>query len=305
MKKILNKILVVIAFTVIAVACKKVNDGSSFNNPFVDITNLGTGAYITLNSNGNLNLNFAAINASKVSVKVDAYNNGAKIKEIKLYVFKGSSSDPKAWKLVKTVPFSGTTELSATGAEIATAYGTTTAALFSPGQVYTFYNQIITDDGRIFDLSNTVGALESNSNYNACMRWTAFVVCPFTGGMTGNYKVISDDDWQDWAAGDIVKVTDGPLANMIDISQVWPNPAYGSVKTPLTIKIDPQTGAATLGISSTTAWADYGILTTSYTPSSGTLGYVFSCTGYIGLKIGIKGSNGADYGINTLILQKQ
>ena len=305
MKKILNKILVAIAFTVIAAACKKVNDGTSFNNPFVDITNLGTGAYITLNSAINYNLNFAAITTSKVGVKVDAYNNGAKIKEIKLYVFKGSSADPKAWKLVKTVPFSGTTELSATGAEIATAYGTTPAALFSPGQFYTFYNQIITDDGRIFDLSNTIGALESSSNYNASMRWTAFVVCPFTGGMTGNYKVVQDD-WQDWNVGDIVQVTDGPSANMIDISKVWPNPAYAVVKTPLTVKIDPLTGSATLGISSTTVWADYGGggLTTSYTPASGTIGYVFSCTGYIGLKMGLK-YGATDYGANALILQKQ
>ena len=302
MKKILNKILVAIAFTVIAAACKKVNDGSSFNNPFVDINNLGTGAYITLNSAVNYNLNFAAITTSKVGVKVDAYNNGAKIKEIKLYVFKGSSADPKAWKLVKTVPFSGTTELSATGAEIATAYGTTTTALFSPGQFYTFYNQIITEDGKIFDLSNTIGPLESSSNYNSCMRWTAFVVCPFTGGMNGNYKVVQDD-WADWNVGDIVQVTDGPAANQINLSKVWPNVAYGNVVNPLVVKMDPATGAASL-ISNNLVFADYGQLTSAYTPSSGTLGYVFSCTGYIGLKIGLKYGS-SDQGTLALILQKQ
>jgi hypothetical protein len=300
MKKILNKILVAIAFTVIAASCKKADLAT--NNPFVDVTNLGAGAYITFNSAINYNLNFAAIGASKVGIKVDAYNNGAKIKEIKLYVFKGSSADPKAWKFIKTVPYSGTTELSATGAEIATAYGTTTAALFSPGQFYTFYNQVITEDGKVFDLSNTLGALESSSNYNASFRWTAFVVCPFTGGMTGNYKVVQDD-WQDWSPGDIVKVTDGPAANQINLSAVWPNPVYGNVVNPLVIKIDPATGAATLATNNV-VFADYGQLTSAYIPAAGTLGYVFSCTGYVGLKIGVRYGT-SDQGTLTLILQKQ
>ena len=303
MKKILNKILVAIAFTVIAASCKKAD--LSTNNPFVDVTNLGAGAYVTLNSAINYNLNFAAIGASKVGVKVDAYNNGVKIKEIKLYVFKGSSADPKAWKLVKTVPFSGTTELSATGAEIATAYGTTTGALFAPGQFYTFYNQIITEDGKSFDLSTTLGALESSSNYNSCMRWTAFVVCPFTGGMAGKYKV-EQDDWADWSVGDIVNVTDGPGANQINISQVWPNIAYGSVPNPLLINVAPATGTASLGISTTTVWGNYGsYVTTAYTPAAGTLGYVFSCTGKITLKIGVKATGFGDQGTLALILQKQ
>ena len=300
MKKTLNTILVAVVFIVLGASCKKADLAT--NNPFVDVTNLGKGAYITLNSAVNYNLNFAAISTSKVGVKVDAYDNGVKIKEIKLFVFKGSSADPKAWKLVKTVPFSGTTELNATGDEIAKAYGTTAAALFSPGQYYTFYNQVVTEDGRTFDLSTTQGALESSSNYNTCFRWTAYVVCPFTGGMTGNYKVLQDD-WQDWSVGDIVKVTDGPAANQINLTAVWPNPAYGNAVNPLVIKIDPATGAATLATNNV-VFADYGQLTSAYIPSAGTLGYVFSCTGYIGLKIGVKYGS-SDQGTLALILQKQ
>ena len=227
MKKILNKIVVAIVFIVFAASCKKAD--LALNNPFVDINNLGTGSYITLNAAINYNLNFAALSTSKVGVKVDAYaKNIGKIKEIKLYVYKGSSADPKAWKFIKTVPYNGTTELSATGDEIAKAYGTTTGALFSPGQFYTFYNQVITEDGKTFDLSNTAGALESSANYNACFRWTAYVVCPFTGNMAGTYKVIADG-WEDWAPGDLVKVTDGPAINQVNISQVWPGaPAGGT-----------------------------------------------------------------------------
>ncbi len=296
MKKIFNKILIAIAFTALVSSCQK--DDLALNNPFVDINNLGKGAYVTLNSTTNVNLNFAAIDASSVGVKIDPYDNGVKIKEVKLYVFKGSSSDPKAWKLVKTVPMAGTTTIAATGAEIAKAYGTTSAALFAPGQFYTFYHQIVTEDGKTYDISNTVGALESATGYRACMRWTAYVICPFTGGMTGTYKVIQDD-WEDWAPGDLVKVTDG-AAGEINLSDVWPNPKYGDkIGSGLTIKVNAQTGAASLG--TTALFADYGYTVKATSVS----GYVFSCTGYIGLKIGLFATGYGDQGTKNLILQKQ
>jgi hypothetical protein len=296
MKKIFNKILIAIAFTALVSSCQK--DDLALNNPFVDINNLGKGAYVTLNSTTNVNLNFAAIDASSVGVKIDPYDNGVKIKEVKLYVFKGSSSDPKAWKLVKTVPMAGTTTIAATGAEIAKAYGTTTAALFAPGQFYTFYHQIVTEDGKIYDISNTVGALESATGYRACMRWTAYVICPFTGGMTGTYKVIQDD-WLDWAKGDLVKVTDGATGE-INLSDVWPNPVYGEkIGKGLTVKVNAQTGAASLG--TTDLFADYGYTVKATSVS----GYVFSCTGYIGLKIGLFATGFGDQGTKNLILQKQ
>ena len=296
MKKIFNKILVAIAFTALVSSCQK--DDLANNNPFVDVNNLGKGAYVTLNSSTNVNLNFAAIDASTVSVKIDAYDNGVKIKEVKLYVFKGSSADPKAWKLIKTVPMTGTTTISATGAEIAKAYGTTTAALFAPGQFYTFYHQVVTEDGKTYDISNTLGPLESAAGYKACMRWTAFVVCPFTGGMAGTYKVIQDD-WEDWSPGALVKVTDGD-AGEVNLSDVWPNPKYGDkLGKGLTIKVNAQTGAASLG--STDFFADYGYTVKATSVS----GYVFSCTGYIGVKIGLFATGYGDQGGKNLILQKQ
>ena len=296
MKKIFNKILVAIAFTALVSSCQK--DDLALNNPFVDVNNLGKGAYVTLASTTNVNLNFTAIDASSVGVKIDPYDNGVKIKEVKLYVFKGSSADPKAWKLIKTVPMAGTTTISATGAEIAKAYGTTTAALFKPGQFYTFYHQVVTEDGKTYDISNTLGALESASGYKACMRWTAFVICPFTGGMAGTYKVIQDD-WEDWAPGALVKVTDGD-AGEINLSDVWPNPKYGDkIGKGLTIKVNAQTGAASLG--ATDFFADYGYTVKATSVS----GYVFSCTGYIGVKIGLFATGYGDQGGKNLILQKQ
>lgn len=296
MKKILNILLVAIAFMVVGTSCQK--EGLALEKPFVDINFFGKGAYITLNKSVNVNFNYAAISTSKVSVLVDPYNNGIKIKQVKLYVVKSANADPAAWKLVKTVDVNGTTELSATGAEVATAIGTPAATLFAPGQFYTFYNQVITEDGRTFDLSNTLGALENATGYNACFRWTAYVVCPFTGGMKGNYKVIADG-WEDWPIGAIVPVADGPGANQVDLSGVYPGGGY--VKNKLVVNVDPNTGAASI------PRVDYGSYSPTgavYSAAAANAGYIFSCTGYIGLKIEhFYGTS--SYGFYSLILQKQ
>lgn len=300
MKKILNNILVAVAFMVIATSCQK--EGLALEKPFVDINFFGNGAYITLNSSVNVNLNYAAIASSKVSVKIDPYvskdGKGSPIKQVKLFVVKGSNADPKAWKLVKTFDVNGTTEVGATGAEIATAIGTPAATLFAPGQFYTFYNQVITADGKTFDLSNTLGALENASGYNACFRWTAYVVCPFTGNMAGKYKVIADG-WEDWGIGDIVTVADGPGANQIDLSAVYPGGGY--VKNKLVVNINAATGSASV------PRVDYGSYSPAgavYSAAASNAGYVFSCTGYIGLKIEhFYGTS--SYGFYNLTLQKQ
>jgi hypothetical protein len=296
MKKILNILLVAIAFMVVGTSCQK--EGLALEKPFVDINFFGKGAYITLNKTVNVNFNYAAISTSKVSVMVDPYNNGVKIKQVKLFVVKNANADPATWKLVKTVDVNGTTELSATGAEVATAIGTPAATLFAPGQFYTFYNQVITEDGKTYDLSNTLGALENATGYNACFRWTAYVVCPFTGGMKGNYKVIADG-WEDWALGAIVPVGDGPGANQVDLSGVYPGGGY--VKNKLVVNVDPNTGAASI------PRVDYGSYSPTgavYSAAAANAGYIFSCTGYIGLKIEhFYGTS--SYGYYSLILQKQ
>ena len=296
MKKIINILLVAIAFMVVGTSCQK--EGLALEKPFVDINFFGKGAYITLNKTVNVNLNFAQLATSKVSVMVDPYNNGVTIKQVKLYAVKGTNADPKAWKLVKTVDINGTTELSATGSELATAFGVTLANLVNPGEYFTFYNQVVTADGKTFDLSNTLGALENATGYNACFRWSAYVVCPFTGGMAGKYKVMQDD-WVDWNKGDIVNVTDG-AAGEINLSQVWPNPAYGAIVSPgFIVKVDPATGTASL--KSTAAFAAYGYKLNASSLS----GYVFSCTGYIGLRVGLYAAGYGDQGVNALVLQKQ
>lgn len=298
MKKIISYICL---FSLIFISsCKK----SGVQNPLADVANLDVGSYITLAAT--VNLNFAYNNpASTVSIKVNQY--GGEVVSVVLYVVAGSNSNPAAWKKIKTVPFTGNgTVLSATSQEVATALGVTVASL-APGNFYTFYNQVLTKDGKKYDLSNTLGALENNSNYNAVFRWQAFITCPFTSPVAGNYRVVQDD-WQDWSPGDIVQVLDGPAANQINLSKVWPNPAYGDIVNPLVVKIDAATGTATVPLVTFannypgTATAQ-GANSSSGAGDTVPCGYVFSCTGYITLTMLVK-YNGSSQGNLKLVLQK-
>lgn len=292
MKKIINFCLFGL---IVLSSCKK----SGEQNPLADVANLGVGSYITLASAGNANLSFNSP-TSKVSIKVDQYAGSGEVDKIVLYVVEGSNSSPSAWKKIKTIPYTGPgTELSATSQEIATALGRTVASL-TPGNFYTFYNQIITKDGRTFDLSNTLGALENNSNYNAVFRWQAYVTCPFMGPVGGSYKVIQDD-WEDWVPGDVVQVVDGPGANQIDLSKIWPNPAYGSIVNKLLVNIDPATGTAKVPL---VTFGSYSPLATAQGAGAGDVaGYVFSCTGFITLNMKVT-YNGSSQGNLKLVLQK-
>lgn len=292
MKKI--SIYISLFLGVLLFSCKK----TEITNPLADFKNLGIGSYITRVSNINLNMDYN-VGTSKVGITVDQY--GSEIDKIVLYVVAGANPTPSAWKKIKTISFTGKgTEVSTTEQEVATALGEPISAL-TPGNYYTFYNQVVTKDGKTYDVSNTPGALESNSNYNAVFRWQAYVTCPFTGGMTGNYKVMQDD-WADWSVGDIVQVTDGPAANQINLSNVWPNPAYGSVVNPLLVNVAPENGVAKVPL---VTFGAYSPLTTAQGANAGDVaGYVFSCTGFITLSMKVV-YNGSNQGNLKLVLQKQ
>jgi hypothetical protein len=289
--------------SLLILGCKK--EGG---NPLADIANLSFGAYPTLTSVVNLNFNFAALSTSKVAIKVTEYKSGdanSAIQNIKIYVVKGASADRTAWKLVKTVPYTDGVELSCTGSELATALGVPIGS-FTPGDYYTFYNQVITKDGRSFDIVNTPLALGSLSAYNAAFTWQAYITCPFTGGMAGSYTVVRDD-WADWSPGDVVQVVDGPGANQIDLWKVWPNPAYGDVVNHLIVNVDPTNGVAKVPL--VTFANNYpGTATAQGADANGAgdnvaCGYVFSCTKYITLTMKVT-YNGSSQGNLVLILKQ-
>lgn len=293
MKKI--TILFSVILLIFAQSCKK----SGEQNPLSDVENLGKGSYPTLLSNINLNFNYN-VPTSKVNIKIDKY--GEDIDKVNIFVVEGANTNPTAWKRLKTVAFTGSgTELSATSLEVATVLGVTVTSL-SPGNFYTFYNQVVTKDGKTYDVNNVGNALGSNSNYNACFSWTAYITCPFVGPIGGSYRVVFDGDWQDWNTNDIVQVSDGPGLNQVNLSRVWPNPAYGVISSPLLVNVDPATGSAKVPL--VTFAVNYpGTATAQGSGVADFAGYVFSCTGYITLTMNVK-YNGSPQGALKLKLQK-
>ena len=300
MKKIIFSIALCSLLFVVN-SCKK-TDGVT--NPLSSVSNFGVGAYVVLDSTINANMNAAALATSSVGVIVHQYPGSDPIDHIDVYVAAGSTYDTTKWKKVKTVPLTSSTTISVSGTELAAALGVSISSI-SPGNFYSFYNRMFTKSGQRYDVNNTGtnagSGLLGGTNYYACFSFVANVVCPFVAPMAGTYKVIYDDDWADNTDGSLVQVTDGPGANQLNISKVWPNPAYGSVINPLYIVVDPSTGVAS--VPSGISWGNYG----SYTCSTGTgsSGNVFSCTGYVTMKIHILATVYGDQGICKLILQKQ
>ena len=261
---------------------------------------LGKGSYLTLVSQGNTSLN-ATDPASSVSQVVNFY--GEPVESVNLYVSATATVDKTKWKLLKNIPFSGETTLSATNAQIATALGRTPGAL-APGTTFFLYNEAVLKDGKMFSIANTNAIdLESQPPFNVAFRWQAIVVCPYNPAtIAGTYRVVQDD-WQDWVTGDLVQVTAGAGANQVDISKVWPNAAFATVVTPLTITVNPATGAATIPANVTFGnYVSGGYMAIT---STGNTGFVFSCTGQITIRVHILAPPFGDQGFFQLILQKQ
>ena len=289
MKKIFS--IITAATLLFLFGCKKGDINGAFESQ-------STGSYVTKVAIGNAIINYANLAGSKVDVTVKEYGNP--VDKIKIYVSKGNATTDKTlWKAIKEVPYSGDTKLEVTATEIATALGIPVTGL-ETGATYSLYNQVISKDGQVHDISNMNSAMYGSPNYNALMTWQAVVVCPFTGNMAGTYKVIKDD-WVDWSPGALVQVTDGPGANQINLSQVWPNPAYGTTVNPFVVNVAPATGAATITAGVTIG--DYGSYT--FVTGSGSTGYVFSCTGDIKLVVRMSAPPYGDQGNLGLILKKQ
>ena len=301
-------LLFALAMLITISSCKK--SGSSIN-PLANYKNLAVGAYLTLDSTLNVNFNSTALATSQVGIEVSQFPDGQAVQSIVLFVSTSTSIDTTQWHKIKTVQYSGAkTKLTATGQEMATALGKP-LSYFQPGTNYTFFTRVITKSGQTFDSSNTgndagTGFL-TGPTYKAAFTFTAFIVCPFIGPVGGTYKVVRDD-WVDWSPGNFVQVTDGG-ANQINLSQVYPGAPDGGVSTgKFIVNIDPATGTAYIPTEDIGNYGGGDFNVTGYggavDPKLGTqAGYVFSCTGYIGVTVDFATTSGTDYGPQTLILQ--
>jgi len=272
-----------IFFILLILSCNKPED-------FYD--ELGQGSYLTLVKQNNALLN-ALDPASIVGQVVNSY--GEPVESVNLYVSATATVDKTKWKLLKNIPFSGETTITTSNSEVATALGLTPGAL-APGSVFHLYNEAVLKDGRKFGSYNTSDVdLENQAPFNAALHWAATVVCPYDAStIAGTYEV-RRDDWQDWGVGEQVQVSAGAGANQVDLSQVWPNPAFGDVVNPLTLNVDPTTGVVTIPVGVT--FGNYGGFMAITDP--GSTGFIFSCTGQINIRVSIRGQ-----GLNQLNLKK-
>ncbi|MDX2046645.1 MAG: hypothetical protein SFU87_07645 [Chitinophagaceae bacterium] len=294
MGKLKSNILLLAAMVAAMYSCKK---GEVVSDPEAN----GSGSYVTLVSSQGNTINYANLAGSKVGITVKEY--GEPIEKIVLYVTKGASANLNrtAWKKIKEVPYSGETKLEVTAAEIATALGVTPADL-SPGTSYIIYNQCVTKAGAIHDAANTNSGYQGLPAYNMVLTWSTSVICPFAPPAAGTYIVVADQ-WADWSVGDEVQVTDGPGANQVNLSKVWPNPIYGTVINPLYITVNPATGAATSP--SGLAWGDYSAFGFTTVNGTGSTGFVFSCIGTIDVSIRFSAPPFGDQGLQKLTLRKK
>src|SRR5579871_1186686 len=144
MKKSIIIFLVLATILISTNSCKKGDIPGDHNT-------LILGAYLTLNAQGNGNLDYKHIDTSSVSITVGSV--GSAVASVNVYVVKGQNLDPSTWKLVKNVPFTSQgTVLTATGGEIAQALG------IDPDSINTdlsLYPEAVTKDGRKFSIANT------------------------------------------------------------------------------------------------------------------------------------------------------
>ena len=282
---------IIIAFLGLAIlsalSCKK-------NTLPQDPKTLTEGTYLTLTSVINANIDYNKRATEQVGIKVGSVG-GQAVDKVIVYAVKGSDLNKANWKKVKEFPYTDGVSLTLKATEIATALGVNIDNL-TPGTVITMYDEAITKDGKSFSLANITTDFESQAPYNMAMRWTVSVVCPFDPVQsTGTYSVVYDNDWQDFAVGDLITVTAGPGANQLSMI-AYPAPAFGDNRKPIVIDVSPS-GIATI---KSQVFGDY--FGSPGASISGT-GIVFSCTGFISLSNNITAFGGT-FQNQKFIIQK-
>ena len=255
-----------------------------------DVNSLGIGSYVKLTAAGNLNVDATNL-SGKVSIEVSQY--GSEQEKIIMYVSKGNTSlNRSTWKKLKEVPIaSGSYKLEVTGQEIATALALTPA----PCDQYTIYNQIVTKDGRTFDVANTFADFAGLPAYKMALTWKATVVCPFSPALAAGTYVITADNW-DGASGETSDVT--ATASSATLTYAFPYAAPPGVN-PLVLTVNPATGGVTVAKQT---YGSYGTGFENFTAAGS--GFFFSCTGQITLSLTHVSSGGTNYGTYPLRLSK-
>ncbi|MDE3248663.1 MAG: hypothetical protein KGO82_08395 [Bacteroidota bacterium] len=257
-----------------------------------DSKDLIMGSYLTLGALINGNLDFSN-QAATVSMKVGS--RGEKVASVNVYASPDGGSDKSTWKLIKTLPYSDSMVISVSTGELAKALAPGT---IEPGNQYVLQNEVVTASGAKYSAANTPTNFSSFPAYKFGLTWKATAVCAFSqAASVGAYKVVSDDNWQDYAPGDTLTVFPGPDANSLSFYAYPAVQAGGVNRKPWIVKVDAATGTATMA---SQAIGSYGSVVSSAKAS----GFVFSCTGVITLSVDVN-YGGTVYAAQVLTIKKQ
>lgn len=283
MRKILSTATLFLALVFTLNSCQK-------GEVIQDVNSLGTGSYVTLTAAGNLNVDATNL-ATKVSIEVAQY--GSDQDKIIIYVTKGNTSLNRAtWKKIKEVTNSGGSyKLEVSGTEISTALGEIPA----PGTQYTLYNQIVTKDGRTFDVANTGADFAGLPAYKMALTWKATCVCPFIASAAAGTYRITADTW-DGAVGERSAVT--ATASSATLTYAFPY-AEPPGLNPLVLTVNAATGSVTVARQT---YGSYGAGYENFRAEGS--GFFFSCTGNISLSLTHTLPSGTNYGTYPLRMSK-
>lgn len=283
MRKILSTATLFLALVFTLNSCQK-------GEVIQDVNSLGTGSYVTLTAAGNLNVDATNL-ATKVSIEVAQY--GSDQDKIIIYVTKGNTSLNRAtWKKIKEVTNSGGSyKLEVSGTEISTALGEIPA----PGTQYTLYNQIVTKDGRTFDVANTGADFAGLPAYKMALTWKATCVCPFIASAAAGTYRITADTW-DGAVGERSAVT--ATASSATLTYAFPY-AEPPGLNPLVLTVNAATGSVTVARQT---YGSYGAGYENFRAEGS--GFFFSCTGNISLSLTHTLPSGTNYGTYPLRMIK-
>lgn len=266
--KILKTIFVLLAFIMGIESCKKKSDLILSPNELI------VGSYIKLDSTISNEFNFSSINTSTVSWVVSGV--GEPIDKIISYASTDNSPNKTTWKKIKEFAVTNNkATITISGAELAAALGIAPTAL-NPGNQYPIYNELITKNGKTYSVVNSNTDLQNASDYKTALTLRGTITCPFVAaGFAGDFEVVSDNDWQDFAQGEVLQITQATDTSVTLLE--YPSPNYGSNRQPIVIKINPSNGRAT--IQPPQYAGNYGSVAAKVSTSKTIPSYIFSCTG--------------------------
>ena len=207
------------------------------------------------------------------------------------------NGDKSVVKTIQADITSFPTTVEVTGTQLATLFGVPIVAgdNFQIGVDLTMSNGVKFE---AFPVTGNAYASGTAAQPGSSTTINYVAVCEFdNASFNGNY-VVQQDDWADFAVGDLVEVKPGTGDNEISIL-AYPSPAFGENRKPMIIKVDAATYE--VEIDEQVIGDYFGAPPNATARGTGT---VNPCGDNISLLVTIK-IGGTDYEDNVLILARQ